>query len=374
VGDALDEHLAYCSDRPRLEAFEQALASAVAPGDTVADIGCGFGILGLMCLKAGASHVWGIDQTPALEIARETMRRCGLAGRYTSIRENSFRAELPERVDLVICDHVGYFGFDYAIVETTGDARRRLLKPDGKILPQRLELEVAAVQSPACRELAEAWGRDPVPVELRWLREYGVNSKFPRVFGVDELASRGAALGSIDLREDSPATLSWTAAIAIDRDGALDGLPGWFRCEIVDGVWMTNSPFEAERLNRPQAFLPFAAPLAVTAGDRVEVTISALHDEGLIAWSARVPRTGQSVRQSTWASKILDPHDRAPAADAVPSLSHAGAARRAVLELVDGRRSNAEIERAILRDHGDLYPTAEQVVRFVRAELNRSKR
>ena len=58
MGDALEEHYSYLSDTNRLARFELAVARAVAAGDSVADIGCGFGVLGLMCLKAGASHVW----------------------------------------------------------------------------------------------------------------------------------------------------------------------------------------------------------------------------------------------------------------------------------------------------------------------------
>ena len=147
MGNALEEHYDYLSDARRLEKFEQAVSRAVMPGDRVADIGCGFGVLGMMCLKAGAAHAWGIDETPAIEIARETVARGGLADRYTCLHESSFRAELPGPVDIVICDHVGYFGFDYGIVAALSDARRRFLKPGGKVMPERIVLQVAAAQS-----------------------------------------------------------------------------------------------------------------------------------------------------------------------------------------------------------------------------------
>jgi protein arginine N-methyltransferase 1 len=374
MGDVLDEHLVYCSDPRRLARFEEALVCAVSGGDTVADIGCGFGILGLLCLKAGASHVWGIDRTPAIEIARETMSRCGMADRYTCLPESSFRVELPERVDILICDHVGYLGIDYGIVLTIADARRRFLKPGGKVLPKRIVLHAAAVQSPEGRKLAHGWDSEPVPAELRWLREYAVNEKYARSFEATELASAPAELGTIDLSEDSPDLLSFSAQLPVECAGELDGLAGWFACEIADGVWMTNSPLAADRINRPQAFLPFGEPLAVIAGDCLEVTVSVRHADSVISWTARVARTGQKARQSTWASTILDPRDRVPSAERVPHRSRAAEVRRAVLDLIDGHRSNAEIESAILRDHGDLYPTAEQVLGLVRAELNRSTR
>jgi predicted RNA methylase len=68
----LDEHLGYVADRIRLDRFQAAIARVINAGDRVADLGCGSGILGLLCLQAGAVRVYGIDSTPMLEVARET--------------------------------------------------------------------------------------------------------------------------------------------------------------------------------------------------------------------------------------------------------------------------------------------------------------
>jgi protein arginine N-methyltransferase 1 len=241
-------------------------------------------------------------------------------------------------------------------------------------MPGQIVLQVAAAQSPACRALAEAWASEPVPAEFRWVQDYGVNSKHPRDFSEGELASAPAELGRIDLRADSPELLAFSTRLEIDRACALDGLAGWFACEIFDGVWMTNSPVAEDRITRMQVFLPFATPLSVEEGDSLEVAISVRHEVQLITWSARVTRTGQSARHSTWASKILDRKDRIPPAGRVPQLSRVGEARRTLLALIDGAATNAEIEQAMLRDHADLFPSAEQVARFVRRELNQSTR
>lgn len=372
MGDALDEHFIYLSDPVRLGRFEAAVARAIAPGDRVADIGCGFGVLGLLCLKAGAARVWGIDRTEAIEIARETMARSGFAERYTCIHDSSFRVDLPEPADVVICDHVGYFGFDYGIVRTLGDARRRFLKPGGNVIPGLIALHVAAAQSSACRKIAEAWASEPVPAEYHWLRDYGVNTRHPREFAADELASPPAELGRIDLRIDNPAQFSFKTRLQIARDGALDGLAAWFACEIADDVWMTNSPLAPDRINRTQVFLPFAAAMPVLAGDAVEVAVSVRHEDNLIAWTARVERTGQTARQSNWKSTILQPEDKVPAAARIPRLSGIGEARRTLLELVDGEASRAEIERAVQAAYPALFPTSEEISRFVRSELARS--
>ena len=71
----LEEHLGYVNDRIRLEQFREAIAHVIRPGDCVADIGCGSGVLGLMCLQAGAAQVCAIESTAMIEVARVSISR-----------------------------------------------------------------------------------------------------------------------------------------------------------------------------------------------------------------------------------------------------------------------------------------------------------
>src|SRR5687767_9902064 len=103
----LEEHLGYVTDQSRLTQFKAAVTQLVKPGDVVADLGCGTGILGLLCLEAGAGKVYEIDFGNVLEIARGALSQAEVEGRVTFIRGNSRRLDLPEKVDIVICDHVG---------------------------------------------------------------------------------------------------------------------------------------------------------------------------------------------------------------------------------------------------------------------------
>jgi protein arginine N-methyltransferase 1 len=378
----LDEHLGYIADRARLERYQQAIAGVLKPGDSVIDAGCGFGVLGLLCLQSGAGHVWGIDETAAIDIARETLDRAGLGDRYTCLRAQSFRAEVPDRVDLIICDHVGYFGFDYGIVAMIGDLRRRLLKPGGTIMPRRIRLIAAGAASDNCRSKAEAWNAEGIPTAFHWLRQYGVNTKHAYRFDRQDIVTDPAELGVIDLTADNPEHFAFKTTLTAAGDGALHGLAGWFECELADQVWMTNSPLAADQgaanhsnmtqVNRHQVFLPFDQPLEVLAADRIEVSISLRHDSGTIVWSAHVPRSGQRQKQSNWNSVVLNPSalDTSPAR--VPHLTVVARARAALLGYIDGQHTAGQIEQAMLRDHPGLLPSPEAMSRFVRDELARN--
>ena len=55
----------------------------------------------------------------------------------------------------------------------------------------------------------------------------------------------------------------------------------------------------------------------------------------------------------------------------VPRLSREGEARIAVLGYCDGQRTAREIEQAVLRDHPNLFPSPEEISRFVAQVLGR---
>jgi protein arginine N-methyltransferase 1 len=368
----LDEHLGYVADRVRLERFRTAIAQTINAGDRIADLGCGSGILGLLCLRAGAGWVYGIDSTTMIEVARETFLRAGWAERATCIRAHSQRVVLPEPVDLVVCDHVGYFGFDFDIVHTLQDARRRFLKPGGALIPARIRLQLGAVESESCRDKAEGWRAEGVPDEFHWLRQHTVNAKHAVALPREALLGAPAGLGDIDLRADNPDFLSWTAELCIERDGVMHGLAGWFECELTEGVWMTNSPLAERAIQRSQAFLPIAEAVPVRAGDWVKVRVMARPAEHLIAWVVEFSTSGRCFSHSTWQGMVLAPEDLLRSQpNRVPRLSREGQARITVLGYCDGQRTAREIEQAVRRDHPELFPSPEEISRFVAQALGR---
>lgn len=368
-----DEHRAYLTDPIRLARFKAAIEKVLKPGDVVADLGCGFGVLGLLCLQAGAARVYGVDSTRALEVARETFRRAGLDDRYICLSGLTSQIELPERVDLAICDHIGCFGFDYGVTELLSEARARFLKPNGRVIPSRLTLYIAALQSPHCREKLAAWDGPASLGEYRWLREYETNTKHLVTLKADDVVSAPVALGSIDLGAEVREVFSYSARLAIARDALIDGLGGWFDCELADGVSMTNSPLAQDAILREQAFLPIDAPLMVREGEALLVTIMARPAESIVVWTLDAPASGRRFAHSTWKAMILSKDElRHTKGDAPARLTRVGRAQRTVLDLCDDARSVGEIEAAVLRDHPGLFPTRQAISRFVLATLRRN--
>ena len=367
----VDEHLEYVSDRTRMALFSQAIASLVKPGSKVVDLGSGSGVLALMCLQAGAGQVDAIDSSSAIDLARGTLEGAGFADRTRFHHALTSRVDLPREADIILCDHVGYFGFDYGLIELLADARRRFLKPGGVQVPRRLRLFLSAVDSEKCREECSAWAAPEIPPEFHWIRANAVNRVHPKELKGADLIAEPVLLAELNLMQDQPEFMTFTANLTLQRQGAMDGLLGWFECELSEGVWMTNSPVSAAAIARPQAYLPLSEAIKVNEGDVIEATIMARPADEVVTWQVRRPNTGELISQSTLHSSFGSAVQKLLSLrpDHVPQLGRLGRARQLVLGYCDGRRSRAEIHEAVARDHPDLLPTRAELSKFINEVL-----
>lgn len=366
MAKTLEEHYGYLSDRAKVEQYRAAVEKTVRPGHVVLDLGCGTGLLGLMALRAGARKVYFVEEGSIIEVARRTVADAGFADRTEFFQANSFQLSLPERADVAICDHVGYFGFDYGILGLLADARQRFLKPNGVILPQQIDLLLAPIESEECRKIVGQWRDGSVPEEFGWIGTSSANTKHGVQLSQNEMLADAANLTSLELGVEATPFLSWTAEFSCARSGTLDGIAGWFDCRLCEDVRMTNAPAEANALDRPQAYLPLETTVQVEAGDPVRVTIMARHVDEVIGWVVELPRAEKRFAQSTFNGLLLDHNALARShPDRTAQLSDRGRARKLVLSYCDGQRTVAEVQALVLRDHPDLFPSEPALSTFV---------
>ena len=371
MAKTLDEHYGYLSDRVKLEQYQAAIDRLVRPEHVVLDLGCGSGLLGLMALRAGARKVLFVEEGAIIEVARQTVADAGFADKAEFFQVNSFELELPEPVDVALCDHVGYFGFDYGILDLLADAKQRFLKPNGIIVPTQIELKLAPVESIACRKLVGQWRDGSVPDEYSWLGTTAANTKHATQFEREELLADEDTLATLELGAEASPYLSWSAEFSCVRDGTLDGVAGWFDCRLIDNVHMTNSPVTEEHLDRPQAFFPLDTPVTVTAGERVRVTVMARHQDHVIAWVIELPDAGKRFTHTTFNGLLLDGEALTRAQpDRVAKLNDRGRARQVVLSYCDGQRTVAEVHALVQRDHPQLFPSTQATASFITQVLS----
>ncbi len=366
----LEEHYGYLSDQSKIARYQAAIADAVKSDHVVMDLGCGTGLLGLMALRAGARKVIFVEEGLIITAARQSIADAGFAEKAEFHQLNSFELELAENVDIVICDHVGYFGFDYGILQLMADAKKRFLKPDGILIPESITVNAAPVDSEYSRKFVSQWQDDSAPQDFRWMANIAANSKHATTLEESASLSAAAPLQQFRLGEEQPTFLSWDTEFRRDRDGQVDGVAGWFDCALSKGLSMTNAPSADERLNRPQAFLPIECSIDVKAGDIIKASIMVRHLESIIAWTVEHPASGSRFVQSTFGSLMLDQQALSRSQpDRIAKLSDRGKARSLVLSYCDGTRTVADVIAVVQTEHPDLFATEDATVAFVTSVL-----
>lgn len=141
-----DLYKAMTTDRLRNAAYRAAIDRA-APGRTVVDIGTGQDALwAIEAARCGARHVHAIEVMPeSAAKAREAVRNAGVQDRVTVHEGLSTEIDLPTPADVCVSEIIGTIGGSEGAAKVLCDARERLVKPGGFMIPFRCVTTVAAV-------------------------------------------------------------------------------------------------------------------------------------------------------------------------------------------------------------------------------------
>jgi protein arginine N-methyltransferase 1 len=304
----LHEHRHYLGDPWRLRAFDQALRSVVRPGDVVVDLGCGTGVLGWLALQAGAAHVYAIDESGMIDVARRLSVANGFADRVTHLALPSTDAVLPVPADVVVADQVGYLGFEAGLIRSFADARRRLLKPDGRVIPERVSTWLAPAAAPDLAEQLDFWLSRPAGFDVRAARDIMANAAHRSQLDPSTFMAPGQSVVTWQIGEEYVSGASGTVGFTMERAGTVNALAGWFDARLATDVSFTNLPGRPDTIDRPQSLLPIDPPLDALAGDRLVVTLRVRPDERVLAWDVALHRYDRLVerrRHSTWQSLLM---------------------------------------------------------------------
>jgi acyl-CoA synthetase (AMP-forming)/AMP-acid ligase II/aryl carrier-like protein len=270
-------------DERRNEQYRGAIRGAVR-GKVVVDVGTGGdAILARLCVEEGARRVYALEiLESSAELARERVERLGLADRIVVIHGDAARIELPEPADLCISEIVEAIGGAEGAARIL-DGARHLLRPGGRMVPERSVTLIAAVTLP------EEVRRQPrfTRVSSYYVEKIfaAVGHRFDLRLGLRNLDA-SALLSTSDVFEDldfqggASAEYSRPLRLVVERGGRLDGFLVWLRLhlgqgEVLDILEHTFSWY-------PVFFPAFHPGVEVAAGDVVEAVCGAtLSDDGI---------------------------------------------------------------------------------------------
>uniref|UniRef100_A0A182PK48 Histone-arginine methyltransferase CARMER n=1 Tax=Anopheles epiroticus TaxID=199890 RepID=A0A182PK48_9DIPT len=223
----------------------------------VLDVGAGSGILSFFAVQAGAAKVYAVEASNMAQYAQQLVSSNNLTDKIIVIAGKIEEIELPERVDVIISEPMGYMLYNERMLETYLHGKK-WLKQDGKMYPSRGDLHVA-----------------PFTDEALYMEQYNKANFWMQTefHGVNLVALRDAAMkeyfrqpivDTFDIRICMAKSIRHTTnfltadekdlhRIQIDVEfhmletGTCHGLAFWFDVEFAgtcSQIWLSTSPTE----------------------------------------------------------------------------------------------------------------------------------
>ena len=138
-------------DQGRMDGYRNAIlmnARSFA-GKVVLDVGTGSGILAIWAAKAGAKKVYAVEATSMSQHARRLVAQNNLQDVVVVLEGYMEKLDIPEKVDIIVSEWMGYFLLREAMLDSVLYARDTYLKPGGAMYPSHAQI----IMAPLCANL-----------------------------------------------------------------------------------------------------------------------------------------------------------------------------------------------------------------------------
>ncbi|XP_053325107.1 protein arginine N-methyltransferase 6 [Spea bombifrons] len=169
-------HEEMIADTVRTNAYKHAIlhSNACLRGKTVLDVGAGTGILSVFCAQAGAKKVYAVEASSMSQLACNVVKQNGMEDIVQVINSSVESAEIPEMVDAIVSEWMGYALMYESMLSSVIYARDKWLKPGGLILPSYADIFIVPINDPTVENRLDFWS------EVKGM--YGVDMSCMRSF------------------------------------------------------------------------------------------------------------------------------------------------------------------------------------------------
>jgi len=138
-------------DQKRMQSYYDAVFGnqKLFEGKTVLDVGTGSGILAIWAAQAGARKVYAVEATYMARHAKRLAESNGVGDVVEVMQGYVEKIELPEKVDIIISEWMGYWLLRESMLDSVLVARDRFLKPGGSLYPSHARMFLAPMRTAA---------------------------------------------------------------------------------------------------------------------------------------------------------------------------------------------------------------------------------
>ncbi|CCG82836.1 Ribosomal protein arginine N-methytransferase rmt3 [Taphrina deformans PYCC 5710] len=214
-----DIHETMLKDTVRTDAYRDAVYDNkdIFKGKTVLDVGCGTGILSMFCAKAGAKHVFAIDNSNIIDKARSNAYENGLDDQITFIKGKVEHVKLlVESVDIIISEWMGYALLYESMLDSVLTARDRFLAADGLMLPSITTMVVAGLSDKDYYDDRVNFWSDVYGFKMGAMKDGIFDDILVDSLKPTSLGTKPAIFKSLDIHEVKISDLVFTAPFTLD--------------------------------------------------------------------------------------------------------------------------------------------------------------
>ncbi|KAM6966397.1 histone-arginine methyltransferase CARM1 isoform 1-T1 [Tautogolabrus adspersus] len=250
----------------------------------VLDVGCGSGILSFFAAQAGARKVYAVEASTMAQHAEVLVNSNRLGERVVVIPGKVEEVTLPEQVDIIISEPMGYMLFNERMLESYLHAKK-FLKPNGKMFPTIGDVHLAPFTDEQLYmeqfTKANFWYQPSFHgVDLSALRGAAVDEYFRQpivdTFDIRILMAKSVkhTVNFLETKEEDLYRIEIPFKFHMMHSGLVHGLAFWFDVAFVGSVvtvWLSTAPTEP-LTHWYQVRCLLQSPLFTKAGDTLSGT------------------------------------------------------------------------------------------------------
>jgi len=246
----------------------------------VLDIGCGTGILSIFAARAGAKHVYAIENAEIAHYAEEIIKQNGLTDKITVIKGKMEEIKLPvDEVDIIISEWMGYFLLYESMLDCVLWARDRYLnKKTGKMLPDKAHVYIAALEDGEYKGAKREFWNDVYGVDMSCMAPTVMREPLVDVVHSEMVMSNSCKVLQLDLVKMKKEEVNFSSEYCLKMNfkDKVHAVVAYWDTEfsnLTRPITLSTSPFK-KSTHWKQTVFYLEHDLQVKAGDELKGTVA----------------------------------------------------------------------------------------------------
>ncbi|XP_041936536.1 histone-arginine methyltransferase CARM1 [Alosa sapidissima] len=221
----------------------------------VLDVGCGTGILSFFAVQAGAKRVYAVEASAVAKYAEVLVKSNGLSDKIIVLAGKVEEVTLPEQVDIIISEPIGYMLLNERMLESYLHAKK-WLRPKGMMFPTSSDIHLAPFTDEAL--YMEHYARSGFWQQTCF---HGINLSGLHTAAVDEFfkqpivdtfdwqilmaQSTKYTINFLEAKEEDLHRLDIPFVFKLTQTGLIHGIAFWFDIAFIGTrmtVWLSTAP------------------------------------------------------------------------------------------------------------------------------------